>query len=269
MKKHVLLVVMGLAACSSSDDSEETITVEREAVAAGSVPVDVRHDAGTDTLIYSIGGSDIATLSRDVTLDRDSFEGFQDAAEGHYGYRVVSASGNSIVSVGAAEDTFNILSVNYERVNSTALPVSGSTTYNGDYLGLITASGSTDLRSVVTGDMSLTANFGTSSVSGSVTNRVVGTIDTFAANGEVTTDLVLDASGIDDIGGFSGDAFGATFTTDSGANGYTLTSGQYTGLISGGTANETVGGVFIEYTRTTGAGGPTGLVETGAFLATN
>ncbi len=268
MKKHILLMLMGLAACSSSDDSIETVTVTSETVAVGSVPVDVRYDAGSDSVIYSIGGSDVATMSREATLDRGSFEAFEDATNGHYAFRSVSASGDSAITVGAAEDTFNILSANYERVIDTALPVSGTATYNGDYLGLITVSGSTDLRSVVTGDMSLTANFGTSMVSGSITDRVVAGIDPLAPNDEATTDMVLNATAIDDQGGFSGEASGSTFTTDAGTNAYTIMSGRYTGLISGATADETIGGIVITYERSSGSGGPSGLVETGGFIAT-
>ncbi|WP_159086942.1 hypothetical protein [Loktanella sp. Alg231-35] len=267
MKKHILLMLMGLAACSSTDDSIETVTVSSETVAVGDVPVDVRFDAGTDSVIYSIGGSTIATLSRDATLDRGSFDGFQDDPSDDYAFRSVSASGDSAITVGAADGSPTILSATYERINDTAIPVSGATTFTGDYLGLITETGQTELLSVVTGDMSLTANFGTSMVSGSISNRVVGIIATGAPNGDAATDLALEATGLDALGGFSGDASGSAITAGSGSL-YTITSGRYTGLISGATADETVGGVVIDYTRSMGSTGPTGLVETGGFIAT-
>jgi hypothetical protein len=268
MKKYAILTLIALAACAEVDDSIETVTVASETVAVGSVPVDVRYDAGTDSVIYSIGGGDVATMSRRATADHGSFAAFEDAVNGFYAFRSVSASGDSAITVGAAEGATNILSASYERINDTALPVSGDTTYAGNYLGLITASGSTDPLSVVTGNMSLTADFGTSMVSGSITARLVADIASLASNGESTTDIALNATALDDLGGYSGDASGGVFTTDTGANVYTTASGQYTGFISGATADETVGGVVITYQRSSGTGGPSALVETGGFIAT-
>ena len=281
----ILIAVAGLSACGGSATSvgpPPTTPIQGNVAgtAGGSTVTGTAHGvANGNPVAMTIGGTTITGLVRDTTYDKGVLKAFVQSAPdpiaggtfsnydaGHSGESSTGAMSASVMNTDftSAEAGGILRGANYARVSGGTMPTTGGGDFTGDYAGGMGASNVSAF--IITGDVTLTADFGASTIFGSITNRV-GKVNILGTpNGFADVDLVLTGIGAD--GAFSGTATGGEFITTSSATLGTVTSNTstYQGLIGGATGTEAAGAVklLINYD----AGGIIrDTTEVGVFIA--
>lgn len=259
------LIVAGafaLSACGGNT-SVPTVNVAPVTQRLGTGTVVLDYDAATKIFAVTVNGvvqSDIIFF--DTSANHGTMLGMVNSSGTKYA--AVSQTDNSLVYIAATNSAaapfgFTV----FARLTETALPTAGSATFTGDYAGIFRQSFVTpvnDVTSRVRGDVSLDANFDTATISGSITNRQLYDLNGVLNVGSPVSDISMTVGSINATGGFSGNMTGGGIT-----NGLWLPAyGNYQGLISGPTAGEIVGGVFVSHSTN----GAIAYQETGGFLAT-
>ncbi|WP_299664897.1 hypothetical protein [uncultured Ruegeria sp.] len=228
----------------------------------GNLPhrTDATYDASTDTLKLDLRGAPVDLTRNNFLPNINGFDQFQAAGAEASALRGTTASGSgSAMIVFSRANAHDIHGVEYERLTPGGIPVTGTATYQGEYVGLITST-SAGAAFVVQGDATLETDFDSGSVNGRVSNRsqVVSGSD----NGFFMNDLALRDGSISGNGEFRGTVTGGQAIGDTFFSGSSTTTGSYGGAIVGATGNEAVGGVVIDHEFE----GVT-MTETGAFVA--
>ena len=282
----ILIAVAGLSACGGSDTPvgptpTTPIAGNVAGTAGGSTvsltetgTVTVHNLNGGDTVEMTIGGTPITGLVRDTTYDKGVLKAFiQSAVEpitsstlsnreaGHSGVSSTGAMSASVMNTDFTSAGGIQRGANYARVSGGTMPTTGGGTFTGDYAGGMGASNVTAL--VVTGDVTLNADFGASTISGTISGRHGwANINPAALNGAFE-DVILGSTPIGADGAFSGTATGGEFVPFGTVTSNTST---YQGLIGGATGTEAAGAVnlLINYD----AGGTIrNTTEVGVFIA--
>jgi len=187
-------------------------------------------DGATDEVVLTLDGVEVARLPN-TGAAAPGFTGYMDGSELALYAETISGDG-AVFVVSSSTANLGLAGVQVARLGDTDLPSSGSATFNGDYAGLFVDE-TLQAFTVTTGDAQLTADFGNASISGEITNRVVG---------GAADDVQLLPTAITSAGAFSGTATGG------GIPGSTVvSSGAYVGLIVGDTGTEIVGGLTITH----------------------
>lgn len=142
----------------------------------------------------------------------------------------------------------------HQRLTDTVLPPTGSAAFNGGYMGVL-GDRTTGVGGFVSGSARLNIDWDAMRISGSIENRSSNTGNAFAP-------LNLTATGLNpSTGGFGGVTSGGQQILPSPSS--TSATGSFSGLVTGSTAKEVVGGVNLAHS----ANGTTVLREFGAFVA--
>lgn len=139
----------------------------------------------------------------------------------------------------------------YARTAASTVPTTGTAELDGAYASFLVepGTGMTVEGRAIVGDLTLNADFGDGTVSGSISDRILITVDGYD---EVPMsdlpELTLAEATIDATGGFAGTTSGGDLNFD----GFEVvsTSGTYGGLFAGDNATEAVGNVQIRHVGT-------------------
>jgi hypothetical protein len=207
-------------------------------------------DPTTDTVTVD-DGTGAVVLPNATIIPRDPFRQYWKSGTGTaVRAETVSGSGTVLIWLGMGRSG-TVLS----RLSDTELPRSGSAEFAGSYFGsLVDESGGTRYFGIE-GDVALAADFAAATISGAVTGRSV--------LGTAAAPLVLGQTGIVD-GAFAGAATGGELGRSvifSFMPGTTTAPGSHSGLFTGATGQEIVGGVVIPHDEAGRA-----LTEVGAFV---
>lgn len=251
-----LFAVAALGGCGGGGvgtNPTTAVTKTYGEVPSGTLPT-ITYNAGADS--FTVAGSSTADLTRAASSDLPGFQAYSNGSD----YIWVSSSSRDATALFGSVDngTGKIAGSRYQRISAGTVPTSGSASYTGNY-GAVLVNSAGKTQKVIKGDASLTANFGTGSVGGSITNRqYYDTPNTATASGTLNN-MTLSGAALDSGGNFSGGtASGGEFSV--GAD--TTSGGGYAGLIGGANGSQISGGVKI--THDNGTGGVT--TETGAFI---
>ncbi|MEL6682723.1 MAG: hypothetical protein AAFQ09_08760 [Pseudomonadota bacterium] len=213
------VVLVALAACgggSGGGDDEAEI----ETVTLGQIfgldtfgqqvrPVD--YNAVDDTYTFQDDG-DTITITGDPDLDLGTFDGATDGID----HMVLSsrtedsvATVLKLTSFTATRDPRSAAGALVERTTPVEVPVSGTTTLTGDYVGFITDGGSFQTLAIrVQGNASVTFDFGDNRAQGGITDRVrLGALNTANLGALEDVTFLLSDEG-NDRGIFQGDTTG-------------------------------------------------------------
>jgi len=277
----ILMAVAGLSACGGSTTSvgptpTTPIAGNVLGTAGGATVTGTAHGvADGQPVAMTIGGTTISGLVRDTTYDKGVLKAFVQSAvkpcpgstcgtesnreAGHSGVSSTGAMSASVLNTDSSSiEAGGILrGANYARVSGGTMPTTGGGTFTGSYAGGAGASNVTAF--IVTGDVSLTADFDASTIQGSITNRVgqqniLGNQFSFA-------DITLNSATISGAGAYSGSATGGDMAL---LGSVTSQTGTFSGLIGGATGTETAGAVN---TQTNYNSGSIIMTEVGVFIA--
>lgn len=241
---------------------------------------DADGNSGTDAfeVVVDAEGNSV-TVSYDGTTEQISTEtvpdlgtyvaAFNDPEPGsERKISLVSATSNSIATLSSRRRANSNL---FSRIGTTTIPLSGSATLQGDYIGQELWDDGTPLVGAnVIGDVTLNVDFEEQLISGEITNRqgysLISGTTTSHADYE---DIALHETEITANGGFSGRLTGGSFSDgDDGPGGYyseTIGDFTYDGLLAGEGATEAVGGLSI--THLLPNEGNLEITELGSFAA--
>ena len=218
----------------------------------------VSYNAVDTTLIVTDGVVEY-TYARDTEGDNGSIAGFLRNAETaenwlDYSLRGETSSGSGeAFLVNSTENGYEAAATFLNRLETPNLPTSGTASFSGDYSGVYFENMEEDSvwMEIITGDVTLDANFSDSTVSGSIINRgsdVMGDLD--------LDNVTLSASSISN-GAFSGTA------SDDGDGNYVVSDGTYEGMFTGAVGSEVIGSINIPTINAS----PNGGFEMGIFIA--
>ncbi|MBV1868470.1 MAG: hypothetical protein KUG69_11285 [Marinosulfonomonas sp.] len=281
---YILIAVAGLSACSggTSGGTASGTTPLAGGVSGttgGSTQVGTAHGvANGQPVAMTIGGTTITGLVRDTTYDKGVLKSFVQSeidviAGGSYsnreaGHTGVSSTGAMSASVMNTDFTSTEAggiqrAASYARVSGGTMPTTGSATFTGDYAGGMGASNISAF--IITGDVSLSADFGASTISGNITNRVGGQ-NIVVPGASSFEDVALGATAIGADGSFSGATTGGQFADLSIVGAVTSNNGTYDGLIGGATGSEAAGAINLLINYDNG-GTVRNTTEVGVFIA--
>ena len=294
MKLALLVICFSvLSNCSSSGGGGTTpVTVHSGTKSPTSAlrgeDVTATYNAASDTFSITIEGRPIV-LTSDAVRSRAGNVGvsaFSDSTliggrefPEFVVFHLVSSSGNTTATLAAKSGGINLpgyspafsaghFGAGYSRENTTVIPISGSATMNGQYVGVVSGNrlvgGIVDDVSdeVIYGVVALTADFNTGTVNGNITNRVSYDLAIMEPNNnETVADVILTNVSIANDGTYSGNISGGGINRGGSLTG---TTGSYSGVISGANGTETAGLLSITHRYT---GVPFGLFEEGIFVA--
>lgn len=253
MKPIYLLAISALAltACQKPPTGSTVIR------STGDVPSDlaVEYDEGTDTLTITANGT-TETLDN-VPLpyaERFKFYSTELGPNVVYAGFAETDSGSGFAGFGSSETSgMDFAGSLYGRDGETKVPGSGSATYTGGYSGFLVDTDN-DQVVIVTGDLTLEADFDDLTVSGEIIDRRV---DEGGPGG--FADVTLNSTEITSSAGFSGTTSGGKIMVVTGA---TVGNGVYEGLFVDSDGGEVVGSVTIDHLIE-----GDDYVEVGAFVA--
>lgn len=230
-----------LSACGTTSPAVDLAPVTQQ---IGSDFTELTFDSNGGLTGVSINGMP-QILSQDSGGDHGVVKAF---AGGSTVFAAIGDTGDSYFYASATNGTVSAHgTVAYVRKNTTSMPTTGSASYTGDYAGFLRLDGAptNNVTYRIRGDLNLSADFAANSVSGGISNRVFHVPGTNAlAAGNTTADVTLAAAPIDANGAFTGATSGGIITN---AATWTPPVGTYSGLISGATGNEVVGGLSIAH----------------------
>lgn len=249
-----LLVGCGGGGGEGGDDDGTPVTALKATMGRLPSGFSARYDAGSDTLILEDGANAVA-LQREARFEVPPYRLYSFRATGRSArvLRAETASGGGISGVALWQGGTGLAGPFHARLSDTQLPSEGSATFTGDYAAIVERD--LNFNFFVKGAAAFSADFGTNTISGTITNRADSTEPraTFA-------DIALAPAAIVN-GSFAGTAGGGAGT---GALGTTVQPGAYAGLFTGANGQELVGGIVIAH-ETVATRTP--LTEHGAFIA--
>lgn len=255
-----IVMVTILAACGSSGGGTAPTTTYPATSTVTGVPVTVLSDSIADSTFVQRDGTDYILIG-DPTYDIGTFDARQDGV-GSGTWR--SETNDSSVQLFIIDDGLGV-STRVSRVGDSVVPTQGSATLNGDYVALVLDNATDEVESIISGDASVTFDFGGGNASGLISNRTArNPMDNSVVAGSNIADLTLNASGAPTpIGLYSGNASdGEIDSTAIGGIATNTSSGFYNVLIAGDNADEGVGRVDITHSE---IGGSDSFQESGAF----
>ena len=265
MKDHLLALAAfsTLAACGGSGSGPTVITVPAEFNTFGDSDVDVELTPSGDIIAVTKSGGP-AAVGTDTAPDFSTFRTAIDAS-GDYTIAFASASSTSTAGGAVYQDGADETSgVFYERIGETDLPTTGSASFSGDYVGMLTFlnTGGTVEGVGFTGEVLVNVDFENALVDGAITDRALVTLtDLMPLDDSSVADLMLTESELEADGSFGGIPTGGEFTVDGDVSSIGPIAG-FEGLIAGTDATEAVGGVFVPHSFD-----GDNFVEVGAFAA--
>lgn len=244
----VLGACVGLVACGGSGGSDDpaapTVTYDAASGFVGTFGSTITYDATTDAYTV-VRGADTFVMAGNATFDIGTFDGGEDGVGNGMFTSTTDASSVSLVFLDGVGT-----SVQLARTVPTVAPTSGTATLTGDYAGLITDTTTNEVEWIISGDGSMTFDFGASTTEGFIANRqlrdpmtnaVVATVDV----GQITLSQVTLSN---DVGIYGGLASGGSIDLSSVGSSPTVTSsGSYSVFIAGDTADEAIGGVRMSH----------------------
>jgi hypothetical protein len=257
MKNSLILYALlasfaSLSACGNKLDPNATQSGEN----VGNLSVS--YNEVNNTLTVTDGVVEY-TYARDSEGDNGAIAGFKkrSSADSYNDYSLrgetSSGSGEAFL-VNSTENGYEAAATFLNRLETTNLPTSGTASFSGDYSGVYFANKEEDSVwwDIITGDVTLDANFSDSTVSGSIINR----------DSDETGDrdnVTLSVSSISN-GAFSGTASGGGGGSPNGI--YVVSDGTYEGMFTGADASEVIGSINIPMTNDRYSG-----FEMGIFIA--
>lgn len=223
-----------------------------------------------ETTINEVAQDDIYV---NALLDRGVFEGIRNDGFTKLGYVGTSTSGGSTaLAIGSQTEAPHFGATAFQRNVETTAPEEGTATYTGDYVGVLRhlyagayydPYETNSTPAMVGGNVTLTADFDTSEISGLITERGWYDPEDGTRRDIEFNDLTLEITDIKSDNSFSGTATGGeAYSSYVSPEDGTASDGQYRGLISGDTGQETVGGVSLRQNY-----GNQNYLELGVFIA--
>ena len=257
MKNSLILYALlasfaALSACGG-------ITVDPTAIQSGENvgKLAVSYNEVDNTLTVTDGVVEY-TYARDSLADNGSIVGlirFTDSWS-DYSLRGETSSGSGeAFLVNSTENGYEAAATFLNRLETPNLPTSGTASFSGDYSGVYFANMEEDSvwMEIITGDVTLDANFSDSTVSGSIINR------DSVESGDLDN-VTLSASSISN-GAFSGTASGG----GDGDGNYVASDGTYEGMFTGAVGSEVIGSINIPIINADHS--PNDGFEMGIFIA--
>lgn len=251
-----LVAVFGLAGCGGGSTGSGAFT--GEAVRLVENGVAFRYDEASDTYVVSKDG-DSLVLERNPGNDREGFEAYrrdtymivhvgETSSEASYAF---VAHGKPFYLIpGGYESDIRLNHVEFGRAVPTSVPVSGTATYEGNYVGILYNESDLDIQPIggFEGDVTLNADFDKAEIYGTITDRVYLFPYNQVAKGNIVRnhDVHFSVGQIDSTGAFSGSVVGGGYDTVSGV-GDSVASGTFSGIVSGDSGQEIVGGLLLNH----------------------
>ena len=260
MKNSLILYALlasfaALSACGNKLDPNATQSGEN----VGNLSVS--YNEVNNTLTVTDGVVEY-TYARDSEGDNRAIAGFKRSSadsRNDYALRGETSSGSGeAFLVNSTENGYEAAATFLNRLETPNLPTSGTASFSGDYSGVYFANKEEDSVwwDIITGDVTLDANFSDSTVSGSIINR------DSVESGDLDN-VTLSASSISN-GAFSGTASGGG--GGDGDGNYVASDGTYEGMFTGADATEVIGSINIPMTDDDGED-PIDGFEMGIFIA--
>jgi hypothetical protein len=258
-----LILAVCLSGCGGGSDDPGPHVLTPNALAPVAVRDGLNTAAGLRTTVRGGPGDVMAVTYTSPGLTSITLIAVDDTAPavpGFKGYR--SVFGDLVIVRGDAEtwaahagifanDGFERL---HERIGDTVLPTSGSATFTGSYMGLISDISDHSYRGYITGDTEMFADFDAVTMQGQITNRINTSNRAFDT-------LIFPARPIDPSDGrFGGETQGGILI---GLPDFDGARGVYSGLVVGPAGQTAVGSVVLVHERS----GVATLRETGVFAA--
>ncbi|WP_133175967.1 hypothetical protein [Yoonia sediminilitoris] len=248
-----LAILSGCGGGGGSSDQEtgpdDPLALSAEEVALLRMPEDVTFDIRSDEVWVAFEG---LTTNLDLQPNPPSAQ-FRAYSGGRGGSRLLigetpSQTAQAFLLFSSGSNGIGASGTRLVRLTDTSVPEGGSAIYLGEYVGSYSAGFN------ASGDVRLTADFGRSSISGTITNRQ---LEGANIGGRPAEDVLLTEATIID-GAFSGETSGGRdlFLTEE-------PTGSYEGLLVGGDADGAIGAVRIVHAN--GDEEPT--IEWGLFWA--
>lgn len=248
------------SAASAPPPSSVTATMQQFAVPSGAALPNANYDPTSDTITVSDGGGAVL-LAHDSTFDVQvpGFKLLNDGSSASSNWFLLGQSGSKdlqagVAAVNASGGASKSVGGGLARMSDGTVPSSGSAVFRGHYAAILQDAGANhNTMGFLRGDATLNADFGSGTVSGSITNRGFG--GSYAAD-----DITLSPGTIGANGTFTGMATGGGVR---GLGTDTVSGRAYNGLF-GDSGREAAGGLQILHTL---SGSSTGsYTETGAFI---
>lgn len=256
----------------SASGLEVFLTVDGETKSiSGLAPVlaDLGVTQDVDTGFNILAGTDVAALLNEL-INGDLERPLEVALALEASTAAAAASVGTLITIdGNSEGPVFAQSAAFARLTDTTLPLSGTATFNGDYVALLTPS---DLSGdtiatlnpnalAIGGNVALTADFENALISGEITDRQFLALTDLEEPVDATgANITFQTTQIDETGAFAGVASGDSFELQ--GEQVTTDDGVFSGLIAGATGNEAVGAVALTHT----SNGDT-FTELGSFIA--
>lgn len=254
------MILAGCGGSSSNGGSGNTTSVTPTSGNSGPDTV-VIADAGGGNYDVTVNG--VTTRYATSPAGEQTIGGFTRfsdvaGAPGVIGYHDKNGQTYAGVSMTTASSPVNqYAGAEFGRSANSEIPTTGTATFTGNYVGLWVNDADGSASFVFDGDVDMTANFGASTVTGTISDRDVYAANTGALNAGSLNDLVLSGT-INGTGGFSGTATGGEA---SGVGTTTTSNGIIAGLFGGTNGSQVAGGLTIDHD----AGGGFTFTEVGAF----
>ena len=246
MKAFFLVsICAALAACGGSGTVAPTTTFAPTGGTRGIPFLPVTYDAMLDEYTLQ-SGVDTFVLSGSSTFDIGTFDAAVDTVGGNGVF--ISQTDDSIAQLTSVSGVGP--GTRFTRIVPTVAPGSGTSTLTGDYVALLTNNASGNVELIMSGDASMTFDFGASTTGGIITNRVVrdatnNTVFVGVAVGDITlTETTL----TNDSGIYGGTTSGGSIDLSTFMGSPTTTVGTYSVFIAGDSADEAVGGLGLLHT---------------------
>lgn len=243
---------------------------------------------GTSAKTTEVNGISLAGAVPDEPRDKGLLKAWKMATTSNnmIGVFGTSSSGDSAVFSGTTnyrasnKEDPPFFSTAFKKLTETNLPTDGTVTYSGDYSGYLHSYSYyydqfDEATLIFRGDVSITADFDESKISGKITNREPFYVNTdHPQANQVIDDVIFETTALQENGFYSGSATGGTVEsiryrgTERERVLNRGTSGAFEGTISGQNGQETVGRVEIIHRYSISDTRPDTLhYETGVFIA--
>lgn len=215
--------------------------------AGGTLTVD--YSQATDTFTFATSERGALNIAANPNYDVDDIAGFRSTTGARWGYAVRNGDGQAVVvATNGDSPTEGIGAMQIERLATATAPISGASTFNGDYAGFIRSdSNGNNIAYHVSGDVSIGVDFADNRVDGTISEREfrnLGRQSGQSASGTLR-DVTLNATTLNGQLAFDGSTAGGRMNL----SGASVDTGDYAGLVAGSSAESVVGGVVIEHER--------------------
>jgi len=266
----ISILAFVLAACGGSSSDPTTRTVTPTSAQLGSTSVGATLNAARSVITVDVNGTPTPetvnpALTQGTFLGGATLGGPDNTLISYVSETDASRAHVTLYSISGAVAHAG----SFARLTPTELPLTGSATFTGDYVGTFIEpdTGRIAFSFGTVGDLMLSADFAAATIDGEITNRrIVGLTSGTEFTATDVADVTLMVTPITENGGFSGTATGGDLIAGSSGTGLPLDSntdaGTFRGLIAGSTGTEAVGALDIAHS----IAGDT-LNEIGSFAA--